>query len=206
MKRQVVVSLLTSKQDFQLAQAEAAREAAGSAGLGVEVLFAENNGVTQIHQLFQLITRPEAERPLAMVVETVAGEGLERVARNAVKAGIGWVLMNRDAAYVDALRAERSDLAISNVSVDNEDAGRIQGRQLRILLPKGGRVLYLQGPGDTAAFGRLLDGEGQEFLRGRRAPAATSVGRRLRLRLDADAVLDRVTGMQDHRVAFGEPR
>jgi hypothetical protein len=93
MKRQVVVSLLTSKQDFQLMQAEAACEAAGSAGLGVEVIFAENDAVTQIQQLFKLVAAPEAECPLAIVVETVAGESFERVARNAVRAGIGWALM-----------------------------------------------------------------------------------------------------------------
>jgi ABC-type sugar transport system substrate-binding protein len=80
------------------------------------------------------------------VVETVTGEGLERVARSAARAGIGWVLINRDAAYSDELRRLRSDLVISNVSVDNEEVGRIQGRQLRILLPEGGHVLCGQGP------------------------------------------------------------
>jgi ribose transport system substrate-binding protein len=165
MKGKVVVSLLTSKQDFQLMQAAAAREAGRRADLEVEVVFAENNGVTQIHQLFELIKAPQGERPQAIVVETVAGEGFERVARNAVRAGIGWVLLNRDAAYVDALRVERGDLPISNVSVDNEDAGRIQGRQLRILLQRGGRVLYLQGPADTAVAAQRLHGV-REVIRG----------------------------------------
>jgi ribose transport system substrate-binding protein len=82
-----------------------------------------------------------------------------------VRAGIGWVLLNRDAAYIGALRAERNDLAISNVSVDNEETGRIQGRQLRILLQRGGRVLYLQGPADTAAAAQRLHGA-REGIRG----------------------------------------
>jgi len=79
------------------------------------------------------------------------------VARNAVRAGIGWVLLNRGVAYIEALRKEAPALAIANVTVDNGEVGRIQGRQLRALLPKGGPVLYLQGPADTsAAHDRLL--------------------------------------------------
>jgi ribose transport system substrate-binding protein len=165
MKRKVVVSLLTSQQEFQLMQAADAREAAARAGLEAEVLFAENNAIQQIHQLFQHVHAPDDARPAAIVAETVTGEGLERVARSAVKAGVGWVLINRDAAYIDVLRAERSDLPIANVSVDNEEVGRIQGRQLRILLPKGGRVLYLQGPADTAVAVERLHGT-QEVIEG----------------------------------------
>lgn len=165
MKPKILLSLLTSEQDFQLKQAADARDAATRAGLDIEVLYAENNAVQQIHQLFGFVHAPEGERPTAIVVETVTGEGLERVARNAVGARIGWVLINRDAAYIDALRREQSDLVISNVSVDNEEAGRIQGRQLRALLPQGGHVLYLQGPPDTAVAQERLRGA-EEVLRG----------------------------------------
>jgi ABC-type sugar transport system substrate-binding protein len=157
MAAKLVVALLSEQQEFQVMQAKDARECAARAGLEVEVLFAENNAVQQIHQLFERIHAPEAERPAAIVVETVTGEGLERVARNAVKAGIGWVILNRTVTYLDALRKERGDLPIASVSVDSEEAGRIHGRQLRALLPKGGQVLYLQGPADTSsARERLL--------------------------------------------------
>ncbi len=139
MAAKVVVALLSERQEFQLMQAADARECAARAGLEIEVLFAEDNAIQQIHQLFERIHAPEAERPAAIVVESVTGEGLERVARNAVKAGIGWVLVNGKVTYLDALRKERSDLPIASVSVDNEEAGRIQGRQLRALLPEGGQ-------------------------------------------------------------------
>ncbi len=151
MSAKVVVALLSDQQDFQLMQAEDARQSAARAGLTVEILFAENNPVQQIHQLFAKIHAPEGERPAAIVVETVTGEGLERVARNAVKAGIGWVIVNRTVGYLEALRSERGDLPIASVAVDNLEAGRIHGRQLRTLLPEGGRVLYIQGPADTGA-------------------------------------------------------
>ena len=165
MTRKVVVGLLTDKQEFQLVQASAAREAAARAGLEVEVHFADNNAVQQIHQLFQHVHAPEAERPVAIVVETVTGEGLERVARNAVKAGIGWLLVNRTVPYIETLRAERKDLPISTVTVDQFGIGQIQARQLRALLPKGGSVLYFQGPADTSSGADRLKGV-QEALKG----------------------------------------
>lgn len=163
--RRVVVGLLSDQQEFQLMQAADARAAAARTGLEAEVLFADNNAVLQIQQLFRFVHAPEAERPAAIVVETVTGEGLERVARNAVKAGIGWVLLNRAVTYLEALRREAPALALANVTLDQDEIGRIQGRQLRVLLPKGGAVLYLQGPADTSAARGRLQGA-QEALKG----------------------------------------
>ncbi len=156
--RKVVVSLLSEQQEFQLMQAADARAAAARVGLGIEVVFADNNAVLQIHQLFKHVHAAEAERPAAIVVETVTGDGLERVARNAVAAGIGWVLMNRGGHYLQALRQAHAELPIGLVTVDNLEAGRIQGRQLRALLPRGGPVLCVQGPADTPAASERLAG------------------------------------------------
>jgi ABC-type sugar transport system substrate-binding protein len=151
MAAKVVVALLSEHQEFQQMQAKDAQECAARVGLDSEVLFADDNAIQQIQQLYARIHAPEGERPAAIVVETVVGEGLERVARNAVKAGVGWVILNRTVSYPEALRRERSDLPIASVSVDNDEVGRIQGRQLRALFPNGGLVLYLQGPADTSA-------------------------------------------------------
>jgi ribose transport system substrate-binding protein len=122
------------------------------------VLFADGNAVLQIQQLFRFVRLLEAERPAAIVVETVTGEGLERVARNAVGVGIGWVLLNRQVPYLDALRRERDDVVVSMVSTDQEEVGRIQGRQFRSLLPRGGSLLYVQGPPDTSVAQQRLRG------------------------------------------------
>jgi hypothetical protein len=56
-------------------------------------------------QLFRHIQAPEGERPAALVVDTVTGEGLERVARNAIRVGIGWILLNRSVTYLEGCRA-----------------------------------------------------------------------------------------------------
>jgi ABC-type sugar transport system substrate-binding protein len=102
-KPRVVVALLSEDQEFQVMQAADAKEAASRRGLDLEVVFAEGNPVVQIQQLFRFIHAREG-RPLALVVEATTGEGLERVARNAVRAGIGWLLVNTEVGYLDELR------------------------------------------------------------------------------------------------------
>jgi ABC-type sugar transport system substrate-binding protein len=157
-KSEIVVSLLTKEQDYQAMQAADAERAATRAGLTVEIVYARNNGTLQVEQLYPFVRAPEAHRPVAIVVQTVAGEGLERVARDAAKAGIGWVLLSRDVTYIDSLRAEYPRLPIAIVTPDQPGIGRIQGRQFRALLPKGGNVLYVQGPPDTSAAQQRLKG------------------------------------------------
>jgi len=154
----VVVALLTAEQEFQQLQAKDAREAAARLGLEAEVVFADGHAVVQIQQLFRHIHAPEDERPAAIVVEPATGEGLERVARNAAKARLGWILVNARVAYVDALRADHPDLPIAMVGTDHKEVGRIQGRQCRSLLPGGGHVLCVQGPADSTVSADRLAG------------------------------------------------
>jgi ribose transport system substrate-binding protein len=147
----VVVALLNAEQEFQQLQAKDARDSGARLKLEVEVAFAEGHAVVQIQQLFKHIHAPEAERPVAIVVEAATGEGLERVARNAVAAGIGWILVNARVAYVDQLRREHPGLPIALLGTDQREVGGIQGRQCRALLPAGGNVLCVQGPADSTA-------------------------------------------------------
>lgn len=158
-KQTVVVALLSADQEFQRLQAEDALGAASASGLKIEVVFAEDSAIIQIQQLYKFVHRPPAERPLAIVVETVTGEGLERVARAAAQAGIGWVLVNRRVPYLDALRREFPALPIGAITTDQVEVGRIQARQILSLLPHGQRnVLYVTGPPDTSAAKERLQG------------------------------------------------
>ena len=75
---------------------------------------------------------------------------LPRVARAAGAEGIGWVVLCRDAEYIAELRAAFHIPAFV-VTADYEEMGRIQGRQLAALLPRGGIVLEIQGPGQSKA-------------------------------------------------------
>ncbi len=151
MSPQIAVALLDERQEYHRVQAAEARAAAARAGFSLEVMFAESNAVLQIHQVFKHVHAPEGERPLAVVVQSVTGEGLARVARNAVAAGIGWVILNRRVDYVEALRRQRPDLPIGCVTPDQEEIGRIHARQVQVVGPKEGLLVYLQGPPDTSA-------------------------------------------------------
>lgn len=156
-KPKVVVALLTKDQDYQVMQAADADRAATRAGFDLEIVWAKNNGRLQIEQLYHFVRALEKDRPIAMLVQTVLGDGLPVVAKDAVNAGIGWILLNRDGKYIDSLRAESPRIPVGAVTIDQDEIGRIQGRQLRKLLPKGGNVLYVQGPPDSAAAQLRLD-------------------------------------------------
>jgi ABC-type sugar transport system substrate-binding protein len=166
MAERIVVSLTSVDQDYQALQGEDAREAGRRLGVDVEVLFAEDNAVNQIQQLFRFVHAGEGERPAALVVHTRVPDGLERVARNAMQAGIGWVLLNRTAPYIDVLRREHPAIAVASVSADHVEVGRIHARQLARLCPEGAHVLYVQGPAEASAASLRLQGL-EESVRGR---------------------------------------
>jgi ABC-type sugar transport system substrate-binding protein len=156
--KRVLASFLTQDQEFQRLQAEDARRAAAREGLQIEVLFADNNAVLQIQQLYAAIHAAPEQRPCAIIAETVAGEGLERVARKAAVTGIGWVLINRTVPYLEDLRAHHPRLPVSSVGTDQVEVGRIQGTQLKLLVPRGATVLCVTGPQDTSVAQERLGG------------------------------------------------
>ncbi len=165
-KLSVVVSLLTKEQDFQALQAADAEAAGRRTAVDVQLVFAKNNARLQIEQLYHFIHLSPDIRPAAIAVQTVAGDGLPRVAQDAANGGIGWVLLNRDAEYIDALRQEHADLCIGIVTTDQVGIGRIQGDQIRALLPHGGIALYIQGPPDTYAAKWRLQGAREALAHG----------------------------------------
>jgi len=146
----IVVSLTTNDNDYQIEQAKSAEEAARRCGAEVRIVYADNDAINQSTQLLKEIQSPLQVRPDAVVFEPVGGTALPQVARAAATAGIGWVVLNREAGYIAELRRE-SKAPIFAVSSDHLEIGRIQGRQFAALLPKGGSVLYVQGPSENSA-------------------------------------------------------
>jgi ABC-type sugar transport system substrate-binding protein len=145
-RKKIVVSLLTARQDFQRQQEADARAAAAAADLDLEVVFAENNPALQIQQLEVHVKAPPDARPLAFVVETVAAVGFERIARSALLARIGWVVISARAPYLETLRKDFPNALISSATSDDMEIGRIQARHCLALLPGGGNILYVEGP------------------------------------------------------------
>jgi ABC-type sugar transport system substrate-binding protein len=99
--------------------------------------------------LLNVIQSSADNRPDGILVLPV-GTGLPQVADAATRAGIGWVLLNRDVDYMGDLR-KRSQVPVFGVSVDQEEVGRIQARQFAALLPDGGMMLYIMGPSGNSA-------------------------------------------------------
>jgi len=145
-----VVSLLTQDNDYQVEQAAAAEEAARSIGVGVQIIYADNDSILQSQQILKFIQGDPELHPDGIILEPVGGTGLPQVARAATDAGIGWVVLNREVGYVGELR-KLCAAPVFSVAADNQEIGRIQGQQLAALLPKGGTVLYIQGPSDADA-------------------------------------------------------
>jgi ribose transport system substrate-binding protein len=149
-KMRFVVSLVTSDNDYQIEQAAAAEEAARRLGVDVQIVYADNDSITQSQQLLKIIQSHADSHPNAIIFEPVGGTALPQVARAAAAAGIGWVVLNRDVDYISELRRSYR-IPIFAVTSDHEEIGRIQGNQFKALLPKGGSVLYIQGPSESIA-------------------------------------------------------
>jgi ribose transport system substrate-binding protein len=149
-KIRILVSLTTNDNDYQIEQAQSAEQAASKLGVSAEIIYANNDAINQSTQILRAIQASPEDRPNAIVFEPVGGTALPQVARAAAAADIGWAVLNRDANYIDDLR-KTSAAAIFAISSDHVEIGRIQGRQFAALLPRGGTVLYIQGPSENSA-------------------------------------------------------
>ncbi|HKW63359.1 MAG TPA: substrate-binding domain-containing protein [Candidatus Acidoferrum sp.] len=149
-KLRFLVSLTTNDNDYQIEQAQSAEAAARKLGVELQVIYADNDAITQSTQLLKAIQAEEAHRPDAIIFEPVGGTALPQVARAAASAGIGWAVLNRDASYIAELR-KSSKAPIFVVTSDHLEIGRIQGRQIAALLPHGGSILCVQGPAENSA-------------------------------------------------------
>ena len=145
-KLNVVLCLITEDNDYQRHQAAEAEIAARRLGLNLQIFYAGNDAVEQSQQVLKVIQN-KTRHTDAVLVEPV-GTGMTQVAAAAVRTGISWVILNREVSYLAELRKSSTAYAFS-VSTNNEEVGRIQGRQFAALLKKGGSVLYIEGPSST---------------------------------------------------------
>jgi ABC-type sugar transport system substrate-binding protein len=137
-----LVSLTNRETDYPQQQALAAQQAAQRFGAELKIVYADNDSVNQSQQLLEAV-QSRGAHPDAIVCHPV-GTALEQVAAAASAAGIGWAVLDRKSDYLARLR-RTCKVPIFAVSVDHEELGRIQGRQMGVLLPQGGLALYLEG-------------------------------------------------------------
>lgn len=143
-KLSFVVSLITQESDYQREQAEAAQQAARRLDVNLQISYADNDAIKQSQQLFEVIQNPSSGVN-ALILEPAGSTAFPQVAQAAMNAGLGWVVMNRDDASIADLRS-RFTHPVFAVTSDQEETGKILGRQIGIILPRGGSVLCLQGP------------------------------------------------------------
>ena len=157
-KLSFLLSLTTNDNDYQIEQAASAQDVARRAGAELRIIYAENDAITQSQQLLKIIqAEDQASNPDAIVFEPAGSTGLPQVARAAVAAGIGWVILNREAEYISELRAAHK-IPVFSLTSDHREIGRIQGQQVAALLPRGGSILYIQGPSGSDAAQQRTEG------------------------------------------------
>lgn len=147
-KLKFLVSLMTNENDYQLEQAHSAELVAAKIAVETQILYADNDAITQSTQILKVIQAEPKDRPDGIIFEPVGGTALPQVARAAIQAGIGWAVLNRDASYIAEFR-QTSKVPIFGVSSDQLEVGRIAGRQCAALLPAGGTILYIEGPSQS---------------------------------------------------------
>jgi ABC-type sugar transport system substrate-binding protein len=143
--------------------------------------------------------------------EPAGGTAFPQVARAAVAAGIGWVVLNHEVDYLAELR-RKYKVPVCAISSDHEEVGKIQGQQFAALLPNGGSILYIEGPANSSAAKERTMGMNQTKpaniqVKTMRAnwteeSAYKTVISWLRLRTSQESHVDLV-GAQDDSMAIG---
>src|SRR5438552_19086940 len=101
-----LVSLTNDDNDYQQEQAAAAEKAARRLGVDVKIIHAGNDALTQSQQLLNYVQNSSVARPDAIMFEPAGGTAFPQVARAAVAAGIGWVVLTHDVHYPVELRRD----------------------------------------------------------------------------------------------------
>jgi ABC-type sugar transport system substrate-binding protein len=164
MEGKIGVFVLNDRDDYHGMIAREAEIEARRHGIEIEVHSADDTAAKQARDVVHFALDNPGRRLCALVVPTADSamesnleeDAMCRLARRVLQRGSGWITLNHgDERLVPLLRAEFPALPVGMVVVDNVEFGRIQGRQLRALLPKGGAALCVCGrPLDSASRGR----------------------------------------------------
>ena len=103
-KLNFLVSLTTEASDFQRAQAQVAEETAARLGVGVQVIYSQDDAITQSEQLLKIIQGQAESRPDAIMMQPCGRTGLYQVASSAASVGIAWLVLNWAVDYLAELR------------------------------------------------------------------------------------------------------
>jgi len=144
--RRVAVFIQNGRNDYQEMQRSDCEQAARRHGFDIKVWSADSDSDTQVRQIRGVLSGDACARPAALLVSPVREVALMPVAYEALRLGIGWVLLNRwHDSMLDLYRQFPSTLVFS-IAPDQLEAGRIQARQARTLLGGDAELLCIRGP------------------------------------------------------------
>src|SRR5260370_953041 len=133
-----VVSLTTKENDYQLEQAASAQTAARKLGVSLQILYADNDAITQSTQLLKAIQSDAVLRPHAIVFEPAGGTAFPQVAQAAVSAQHAvesWVRLNAtNKVQIDVVGAQ-NDLMATGARKAFENVSNIADRERWLRLP-----------------------------------------------------------------------
>jgi ABC-type sugar transport system substrate-binding protein len=160
----LVLFLLNLDNEYQSAMHKVAVLTAQRRGWKLEVADAgAGRSDRQAEQIRASVNGAGHNQIAALLIHPLLDGMHEAVARQAAKAGIGWVLLNRDATYLDEMRSSYPALPLFCVTPDHHEIGKLQGKAARTLLPGGGNVLCITGPVSATASRQRRAGMEQEL-------------------------------------------
>lgn len=145
--RKVALFLTNADNDYQQELKTDAEAAAARAGFDLEVFFAGAHpgkiSIEQPQQIYRVVSREPAQRPVATIIFPLMD--VPATVKDVVAARMGVIVLRGRPRVVEELRNANPGLPIFAVSSDHVEAGRVQARQLRALIPAGGLVLGVLG-------------------------------------------------------------
>jgi len=126
-------------------------------GLEISIESAQNDANKQVGQIRAAIQTAAGKHLVAVLVSSVRDDVLAPLVRETAEAGLDFALLN-EGHFVDAVHDQFQDRALFVVTPDQVEIGRIQGRHVRALLGRGGKVLCVTGPMNTEMAQQRLQG------------------------------------------------
>jgi ribose transport system substrate-binding protein len=156
MKKLRFALLVVENNDFQTEQVLSAQAAANRLAIELQVIHTEHDPIAQADHVLKLLQSAPGQRPDGILFEPV-GTPLAQAAKLAASKAVAWVVLNRESVdYMSSLR-QHASAPMFCVTTSHADVGQIHAEQMAHLLPKGGIVLYIQGPADNAAAKRRCE-------------------------------------------------
>jgi ribose transport system substrate-binding protein len=150
--------LRTTENDYQQQLKEEAIREGKRADFAIEAESAQDDAGRQLAQITAAIQQAHATNLVAVLIAPVRDDTLAPTVRAAAEAGVEWVLLNREADFIEEQRRLFTERAIFAVTPEQAEIGRIHGQQVRSLMPDGGCVLCVTGPLSASSAQHRLDG------------------------------------------------